>query len=148
MSHDIFIGKARVQFCDDGELRAIVPLTYHPEAPVFPGDVPTRNTNNRDMAYSAMSEWVDAVGLRGLFFDREHGLLRKDRCCYRLMREHHEEVLAAVAKHVAKVGQKTPGWPPDGEDERYDPDLARLLWFEWWMRWALTDCETPAVYLR
>lgn len=37
---------------------------------------------------------------------------------------------------------KTSTTPDEG---KYDPYLARLIWLEWWMTWALDNCETPAI---
>jgi hypothetical protein len=36
------------------------------------------------------------------------------------------------------------GWGYEGP-ARYDYMLARLIWLDWWMRWALENCETPAI---
>jgi hypothetical protein len=27
----------------------------------------------------------------------------------------------------------------------YDADLARLIWLEYWIDWAIHRCETPAI---
>lgn len=76
------------------------------------------------------------------FGDREHfeqeiarikswlGSAEPDRACVaaRLVAEHHRN-LAAL--------------PPTGT---FDPILARLIWLEWWMAWALKNCTTPAIH--
>lgn len=137
----------------------------HPEAPTFPGDGMTGNGSGRSPSYSQWSNFVDEVGLRDLFFgaDARHngGKHTRDVC---LMRDHPGvallreldllEIRQARERWQAKrwpTEERIPGWDPDhrwdssGEpDPRYDGNLARLLWLEWWVAWALKRCELPA----
>jgi len=44
---------------------------------------------------------------------------------------------------------KPPGFNPEGTTEdtaQFDAVLARLIWLDYWIRWAFENCETPAIY--
>ena len=55
---------------------------------------------------------------------------------------HLEEMRDAVQRLRARYPKATPRF--DGG--RADAHLARALWLEWWMNWALENCERPAIY--
>lgn len=161
MGYTLSIGNAKVTSGSDyNELwaRWDVEGTTHPDAPVFPNDAMTGNSNMRSPCYSTWHELAQEAGLQKLFYgnDEEDGLLQHHPGCAPLTEAHHTEVLAALARWQAKA-TKPPGfdnimhiydiekkeWISEGE-VLHDSMLARLIWTEWWMRWALDNCETPA----
>jgi hypothetical protein len=42
-----------------------------------------------------------------------------------------------------KLGKEPGFWDNDNVDNGKDPILARLLWLEFWIDWALTNCKIP-----
>jgi hypothetical protein len=40
---------------------------------------------------------------------------------------------------------RSPSYDVREPDPRYDGNLARLRWLEWWVDWALKNCKLPAV---
>lgn len=159
MGYNLTIGNAVPEFSKDyGELSArwVVPFVRHPDAPVFPNDGLTANSNGRSPSYSGWSIFCDHVGLTRLFYDERDGLLRPHPGCKLLTAAHHTEVLAALQRRQtssdkppgfagdSKFNHETRAWEPSPDEGKYDHHLARLIWLEWWMRWALANCETPA----
>jgi len=58
-----------------------------------------------------------------------------------------DELMLALEMYKAKA-TLPPGfeaeWDYDGPPN-YDYSLARLIWLQWWVNWAITNCETPAI---
>lgn len=151
MGYDFYIGEAEI---DPEDASVIVQRHAEPDAPSFPGDFLTQNGNSRHPSYSGWIEFVHAEGLDEVFYDGKHlrgghpGTLRLT-----------PKILAAVRKSLAKH-RKTgePGWCDcatcdphllNREREAHvelDGNLARLLWLEWWIDWALKNCKVPTLY--
>lgn len=119
----------------------------HPDAPTFPNDEMTGNSNQRSPSYSVWSQFCREVGLSSIFYDERGHLLGNHPGCYGLTPEMVAEVSAALARWKAKATL-----PPGFEKEwgyngppNYDYQLARLTWLDWWCRWAIENCETPAI---
>lgn len=155
MSYSIHIGNAVVE-TDEEELdaRYVVERVSLPDAPQWPnptdeegkeipfmGDI-SGDTNGRHPGYSSMANWARAVGLYDLFLgeDGRGGLLHPHPGCQRLTPEILAEVSGARARWEAMHPGAKPGWR-EGED----PTLAKLVWYEWWMKWALDNCRIPAI---
>jgi hypothetical protein len=146
----------------------------HPEAPTFPGDDLTSNTNARSPSYLVWANFLEEVGLLDLFFGADGrnmpGKKATREVC--LMRDHPGvallrptdllEIRQARERWEAKswpTAERIAGWDPDERlhpwskdfdskrepDPRYDGNLARLRWLEWWAAYALANCKTPAV---
>ena len=155
MGYGITIGNAvPVHSKEDGELSAYwdVPQLALDDAPKFPNDF-TENTNHRSPSYTTWSQFTKESGLHTLFFAEWDGLMCEHPGCKMLNAEHLKEVQKALKKWQ-KQSSKPPGFESNKftatSIERidvgvYDHTLARLLWLEWWMRWALENCETPAI---
>jgi hypothetical protein len=66
------------------------------------------------------------------------------------------KIQKARAKWAKTHPDSIPGFVSDGfikdeyreeiDEERADPILARLIWLDYWMSWALENCEHPAIY--
>ena len=124
------------------------------DAPEFPNDDMTGKSNSRSPSYSGWSDFCKAVGIYSLFYD-DHGHLHYGHPGCRLITpEDLCVVSAARAKWQAKA-TLPPGFAKYPEFiggewvhpdiDKYDPQLARVLWLEFWMSWALANCETPAI---
>ena len=175
MSYDIYIGNGYMAVptpVDDGtnEPHIEVKGMVHPEAPEFPGDTMTGKGNSRHPGYSQWSDFCEMAGLHDLFFGarwngagqakptRDMCLMRGHPGCALLQPSDLLEIRQARERWEAKpwpTSERIPGWDPNfkwsdkGEgDPRYDNILARLLWLEWWVTWALANCETPCLFNR
>lgn len=93
-----------------------------------------------------MGEFCKVTELRDLFFDEDDGLFSEHPGCKLLRQEHLDKVQRALIRYQASTTAK-PGFYDWGEPNtgEYDGNLARIIWLEWWMRWALATCETPAI---
>ncbi len=67
--------------------------------------------------------------------------MRKHPGTFALKRKHLSAVSVASDHWRATHPAAVPGW---GAGQ--DPILARLVWLEWWIRWALQNCESPALH--
>ena len=145
MGYYIAIGNAVPKFDkDDGELYArwVVEETSNENAPSFIGDVCTENRNIRLPSYTGWGEFCDKVGLTELFYDRYEGLFRQHPGCVMITQEHYQTVVDALEEYQ-KHTKRPPGYDEFGN---YDYNFARLMWLEYWMKWALENCETPAIF--
>lgn len=151
MGYTIRIGNAVPEFSKDyNELWA--GWRVNPEssdcAPTFNNDELTGNTNTRSPSYSGWSVFLTEVGLHKLFFEDYEGLMSNHPGCKMITQQHLDEVQTALIKYQARA-TLPPGFeefdPDNQEAHTHDGYLARLIWLEWWMRWALANCETPAI---
>ena len=145
MGYYIAIGNAVAElYKDDRELytRCEVKETSNEDAPNFPGDYMTRNRNIRMPSYTGWYEFCDNVGLTELFYDSHGGLFRQQPGCIMLLQDHYHMISDALAVYQRNA-KRPPGYDAFGN---YDYNLARLMWLEYWVNWALENCETPAIY--
>jgi hypothetical protein len=157
MSYSIYIGNAELEGeLDDGEYRASyrVPEVERPDAPAFPNDGMSTRKNGRHPGYTQWSDFCEKAGLHGLFFDRDDGLMRGHPGCFAVTPLHAERMRSMRMDWQLRHPDTAPGFDfsprlmdqsqDDGVRGR-DAVLARLLWLEWWMDWALANCERPAI---
>ena len=110
-----------------------------PDAPRFDGDERTGRSNSRHPSYSQWPEFARAVGLDLFFFHAERGTMRDHPGIVPLEPRHLRTVRKALAEYKASNPDSVPGW-----GKRQDPMLARMLWLEFWISWALKNCKFPA----
>lgn len=106
---------------------------------------PPDYTNSICPSYSEWDSFCRKVGLYDLFFKEYEGFLSYHPGCMGITTEDLEVVFTALKNHK-KSGE--PGFCKKGCSgvcEKHDGALATLIWLEWWMRWAIKNCETPAV---
>ena len=160
MSYDIYIGEA-VSLVDKWEndeggeeFTITVNSVELEEAPCFPNDHMTGKKNHRHPGYSQWADFCRDSGLHGLFFDKNKGLMRKHPGTFALNQNHLAEIRQAKEKWIEKNPGKTPGFAPDKYMKREfqdpitnpDPILARIVWLEFWVDWALKNCKNPAIH--
>lgn len=159
MSYNITIGNAKPYHSkEDGYLYAkwVVENAATDDAPIFPHDEITGNGNCRSPGYSVWHDFTREAGIEPMWYDKEEGLLREHPGCFILEKHHHTTVIAALERWRlrATLPPGFSGFPEYDKDKqvwkspdegKYDAILARLIWMEWWMAWALKNCETPAV---
>lgn len=162
MSYAIYIGNAELESEWPGEDGPRAEWTVngmeHPEAPFKP-DV-TGRSNGCHPGYSQWDIAMEQVGLHDAFFDAKRGLLREHPGIQLLTQEHVAEFEAARTAFLLAHPIERPGICRcrgcnriDGDDEAvHDPalnfNMHRLNWLCWWTRYALANCERPAVYNR
>lgn len=152
MGYTIKIGNAVPFFTkEDGELYACwrVESTTHDDAPTFICDGMTGNTNSRYPSYTVWGDFCRKTKLYDLFYEQYCGLFYKHPNCV-MITEDDYNVIHKALEDYQKISTKPPGfarcWADNVDDMEYDPYLARLIWLDFWMRWALDNCETPAIF--
>lgn len=148
MGYTIKIGEA--SFYKDSDY-SYIDITAKPEkhdgAPAF-GE-PTDFTNQRWPSYTVWAEFLKATGLYDLFTDEDRGLMRKHPGTALLTKQHQETIRDALNKWKEKG--TNPGFSEtfDGKivegQENSDPMLARLIWLDYWVTWAVENCENPVI---
>ena len=129
MGYNITIGNAVVETDKDyfPELHAAwtVKVVKHENAPAF-GE-PTDFSNARWPSYSGWAEFLRATDLEEWW----KKVAEQHPGCYGLEQEDVDTVAEAMKKYVKS----------DEEDWNYN----RLVWLDYWVRWAVENCETPAI---
>lgn len=159
MGYTITIGNAEPQQPDDDahEYTFYVPSLQLPDAPAAPGDV-NPHRNYRWPSYSVWAEFARSAGLHDLFFNEEDGLIRPHPAVV-VLREHHAATIAGALtafrlrfpEAVARFDIDDPtlsfaeNLQRPEQHPKCDYTLARLEWLDWWVRWALNNCECPAI---
>lgn len=167
MGYSIYIGNIEMELIDGDDewttehSRIINGVTryYYPrvneihqdDAPVFPNDEMTNNGNDRHPSYSGWGDFCRDSGLYTLFFNDTYGLMREHPGCFPLKKWHLGEIELALkawreSHPDAIAGFEKWSWNEEVEEVGYDPILARLIWLEYWVKWALTFCENPGIY--
>jgi len=166
MSYDIYIGEAEVRVpekedLDEGynDLEVYVRGLDLPEAPHFPNDDMTGRSNSRHPGYGQWSKFTCEAGINELFFDKEKGgLMRHHPGACVLTRKDLQAISEAKARWMETHPKAVPGWcackkcdqlrqrGSDPEHKDLDGVLARLIWLEWWIGWALEHCRIPTIY--
>lgn len=140
MGISIYIGEAYLTHEEyDTSLYARVVRTEHHAAPMDCPDV-SGKSNGRHLSHSRMSDFADKTGTKKLFYDEDHGLIEPHPGCRKITIEHLEVIQEALNKW--KLAH------PDavqGGNFSEDEVLERLIWFDFWMRWALINCSVPAI---
>jgi hypothetical protein len=145
MSYSIGIGNAIPEITDNylygfGWTVECVQLD---DAPHWPGADISGKGNYRYPAYLGMRDFCEQAKITSLFFgdcEDDGALLFHHPGIAHLRREHLEVISAARMRYELDHPGAVLGWNDD-----CDPVLARLVWYEFWMRWALENCEHPAV---
>lgn len=115
-----------------------------PAAPIFPEDEMTGNGSSRHPGYTPWSNFCKMAGLTDLFFNDEYGLMREHPGHAELRLEHAQAIDSALKAYNAKYPGAIPRFG-DGATPA-DAHLARLIWLDWWVKWALAHCEHPGIY--
>lgn len=147
MGYSFYIGEA-VPFFDEEGLYATydVNVVRLDEAPSFPNDNFSNNCNCRSPSYSGWADFAKTVGLEELFDRRGENTLIE--CHPGIMRitQTHVDIVSKALERYKTIATKPPGCSGDFfvDDGQYDYNYARLIWLDWWLRWALENCKNPA----
>jgi len=117
-----------------------------PDAPLFPNDEMTGQTSMRSPSYSVWDDFCRMTGIYSLFFDERGHLHAGHPGAIGLTAEFSAAVSTALCNWQAKATLPAgfEGYDYNGPP-RYDPILARLIWLDFWVKWAISNCETPAI---
>lgn len=158
MGYSFHIGNAVLETYDeDGEHweRWEVSSHTHPDAPVFPNDSMTGNSNSRHPSYRGWSHFCKEANIYDFFYNHNGNLHCGHPGTMFLKPQHLEYIQNALSKY-REIATKPPGFEgyPERNDlniletpdeGKYDGTLARLIWLEFWIRWALENCENPGI---
>lgn len=107
------------------------------DAPTFLNDTTERQSNRRVFTWSEFNDFIDATGLDELL-----DLIGDHPDCVRVDANILAVVSIAKERYLrAGAADKVPGWYA----QNTDPHLAILIWFEWWMIYALSRYNAPAL---
>lgn len=171
MGYNIGIGEAKIEYWADDDIISVTAASAsHNDAPdLGKGDISGKG-NYRYPSYTAFSNWVDATGLRETFYElneemterrKESGFPNPDYWqmrgghpgCVPLTKEKYDAVKGALDKWkkdhpdaIMPTPENTQHLQGFEEDHVNDYTLGRLVWFEFWMKWALENCKMPVIY--
>jgi hypothetical protein len=122
------------------------------DAPKIVND-PTGKSNLRRPSYTSWMTMCDESGLRDLFYNPKHGLFRPHPGTKRLTKDHADRIRTALENYRAAHPTAKPGFEGvagcDGDvllDYEPDGTLGRLIWLDWWVDWAVNNCEFPVIH--
>lgn len=161
MGYTLTIGEAKMELPEepDRSITVGVERLEREDAPEFPGDGTTGKSNQRSPSYTVWTQVMRDLLLYDWMFDTESGIIRDHPGCVMLRREDQRIVTEARQRWQREHPETEPGWcscvgchvwksieagtslEPHRE---LDGVLARVLWLEWWITWALDHCAVPA----
>lgn len=158
MGYHLWIGqfKGRAKILPGGKLKVDRRSNYGvevielDEAPCFDNDNMTGGSNTRSPGYLVWHEFTEIVGLKDLFYNNETGLIRPHPGIKILTPAHRDVIRQALEHYNAKNPGSKPGFAAYYSNDKvldYEPDpiLARLLWLDFWVNWAVENCELPVI---
>lgn len=120
----------------------------------------TQRSNERWPSYGVWAEFCRNLGLYDWMFDEEIGKMRSHPGCFALTKADVEVVSRAVAEYRRRHPRAEPSFCPcvdcampwhkgEADSPPHNPNadgsLARAVWLEWWVRWAVENCEHPCI---
>jgi hypothetical protein len=169
MGYTLIIGEACLEGDkEDAYLRVWAKGEAHDEAPTFPNDAMTGKGNSRSPSYTGWANFCRDVGLYGMFYGmdgRRGPYMKPDPNSHRevpILSDHpgfavlnERDALAvrhALDQHIASHGELEPGFRPWAEKDEDAPanalacaQRARLIWLDYWVSWAVKNCQWPVV---
>ena len=151
MSYDLYIGQG--EYNAETKLYDVQPLTL-PEAPSFYNDEMSSHVNHRHPSYSGWSLFCDSTGLGDLFFG-SGGLIASHPGYVKLTPKHAYIIHDKLEQYQLSHPNDVPGVCDCSDCNAYRNDiklphhpeynyaLARLMWLDWWVKWAIQNCSNP-----
>ena len=137
MGYSIYIGE-RTYSAEIEDF--IVEKVCDDSAPEFSGDFMSAKNNSRHPSYGGWAAFCKETDLYDLFFNSENGLMHEHPGCVIIQKQHEIIIKKALLKR-----QQESNLPP-GFNYNQDLILARLIWLDYWVSWALENCKKPAIY--
>ena len=157
MGYNLTIGEAEIEHNKDF-CRIDARIETHEDAPSHCKY--TKNGNCRSVGYSAWSAFCKKADITTLFygggwqypgyapcpdgFHRETCLLAEHPGAQPITKADADYVSKKLEEYRAKNPNSIAGfWDEGNVDNGKDYILARFLWLDFWMRWAVENCENP-----
>lgn len=146
MGYNLTIGELEIQKnpedgLDSDCIRFSAKGMHFDHAPAF-GE-PTDHTNERWPSYSAWSDFARNAGLYHVLFDSMGRSLVGGHPGVRLVTK---ELCDAVENALGNHKKKYPDARATFEGEKEEcATLCRLIWLDFWLKWAYENCETPVL---
>lgn len=141
MGYVIQIGEERT-WSEDGEPYVGVQIVKNPDSPaLLPDEVQTGQANYRIMSGTDMLHFTRETDLAPLLYDgdrRKDGAYAVTGDTLEMIENAIERLFVTHPDAVASPFDKAAPW---------NYNLHRLLWFRWWLTWALANCERPTMYI-
>lgn len=145
MSYNIGIGEAQIVYITQ-DYKDYEPLTYcyiqaigakRDDAPNL-GDA-SKNGNYRYPSALQFLDFCNKSGLYELFLNKEYGLLRNNFGAVPIIKDHLRQITEARERYEKKYPEEVKrGLQPTGL-------YGRLVWYEFWFKWALENCKMPVI---
>ena len=136
---------------NEGDFGWTVNMEQHPDAPCAPNDT-NPGASIRWPSYSGWAGFARAVGLYDILIQKDTpgSLMRSHPGVAPIFPMHRERTRATLAAYRVLHPGIVAGFSDDPfEDDtvaiRAAATLARLEWLDWWIGWALDNCENPAM---
>lgn len=153
MAHEFTIGQGVLR-TDHSELgqRMVVGRITLPDAPNLPNDDLTGQSNERSPSDNAWRDFCKVVGIldvMSVFYEIKNPGKRTVKVRYprgqregffEIKQEDLDAITAALTRYKARATK-----PPGFGSDRYDAHFARLIWLQWWVEWAFTNCSNPVI---
>ena len=144
MGYGIYIGEAIIETgleYGDNDLYITVEEVEVEDAPYWDDRVDVSGkTNSIHPSYTAFSHFLEESNLKDLFMNEEYGLMRNHPGEAVIQNKDYELIREVRINRQNKYPNNEAGW---GEGK--DSILARLMWFEFWFKWALDNCSVPTI---
>lgn len=130
MGYDIYIGNAEIAPIESNSTvySCVVKEIFLDDAPTL-----TNKSNVLLVGYWHWEDFCKEVGLEEFFFLPGKGLMVNTWDAVILKKSHLETIQQTLVR-----------W----KEKHHEPNTTQyiLIWLEFWVRWALENCERPAIY--
>jgi hypothetical protein len=103
---------------------------------------PTDYTNQRWSSYIDWINFLRNTNLYSFFFDQNERILIGGHPGVRLVTE---DLCKAVQDALEEYKTQFPNAVAQFEGDDSNGVLCRLIWLDFWLRWAFENCETPVL---
>lgn len=152
MAYSLTLGEAKTDW-DDRGVTVDAKQERHENAPAF-GE-PTDYTNSRWPSYSSWADFCTELGITDLMFSVRNGgagelevngkylppLIAQHPGHTPIQPEHLEFLRGKICEYKALNPDHLAQFSED--DPNSDGHLCRAEWLDYWMTWALENCERP-----
>lgn len=144
MAITITVGNAIIEKDDYAGYYVIVEDVKLSEAPCFEGDEDSWNINSRSPSHNQWFRIIDISGLHEAYKEGGFMYTADGNCKIIPLTEHH---VVSIENAIKSLKENYPGSKAriGIQYSEVDGVLCRLEWLAWWIKWALKNCEFPAL---
>jgi hypothetical protein len=139
MGYTIGIGQLVTEHYDETYVGYGVEGAHHDEAPAF-GE-PTDFTNARWPSYSSWQDALFETGTEKVFFTPTGHVIGEHPGFREITQELYDEFKTNMTAFEDKHPDIKATYKGTVNDGRY----CRLVWLDYWLKWALANCENPVI---